>query len=42
MLVKVTEFFRNLPPKKCAQCGKKIDEQHECYVNKCEDCFQVV
>ncbi|PRP55898.1 YhfH family protein [Bacillus halotolerans] len=41
MLGKITEFFRNLPSKKCAECGKKIDEQHECYGNICNDCTKV-
>jgi predicted nucleic acid-binding Zn ribbon protein len=39
MLVKVLEFFKNLPPKKCVQCGKEIEEQHECYGNTCTDCL---
>ncbi|MGY4110956.1 hypothetical protein ACVIJU_001220 [Aeribacillus sp. SP014] len=26
---KITEFFRNLPRKKCIECGKEIEEQHE-------------
>ncbi|AGT31002.1 protein YhfH [Geobacillus stearothermophilus] len=39
MLMKVLEFFKNLPPKKCSQCGKTIDEQHECYGNTCSDCL---
>ncbi|MEG7335204.1 protein YhfH [Bacillus vallismortis] len=41
MLEKMTDFFRNLPPKKCAECGKKIDEQHECYINICSDCIKI-
>ncbi|MFT4414816.1 protein YhfH [Fredinandcohnia humi] len=41
MLVKSTEFFKNLPPKKCAECGNNIDEQHECYGNKCDNCNQI-
>ncbi|RPK00385.1 hypothetical protein EH11_02568 [Bacillus subtilis] len=41
MLGKITEFFRNLPSKKCAECGKKIEEQHECYGNICNDCIKV-
>ncbi|MGO4886460.1 protein YhfH [Anaerobacillus sp. MEB173] len=35
-----TEFFRNLPPKKCAECGNNIDEQHDCYSHQCENCLQ--
>jgi predicted nucleic acid-binding Zn ribbon protein len=42
MLVKISEFFKNLPPKKCAECGKEIEEQHECYGNKCNDCLEIV
>ncbi len=38
MLANVVDFFRNLPPKECAQCGNKIDEQHECYGIYCEKC----
>jgi len=41
MLGKITEFFRNLPSKKCAECGKKIEEQHECYGNICNNCIKV-
>jgi len=28
-----TEFFRNLPPKVCTDCGEVIDEQHESYMH---------
>jgi len=38
---KITEFFRNLPRKKCIECGKEIEEQHECYGNKCNHCLHV-
>lgn len=38
MLDQPMEFFRNLPPKTCSHCGREIDEQHEAYHNKCEDC----
>ncbi|MFD1779821.1 MULTISPECIES: protein YhfH [Bacillaceae] len=41
MLVKSTEFFKNLPPKKCVECGHDIDEQHECYGNKCDHCNEI-
>ncbi|WP_338780902.1 protein YhfH [Metabacillus sp. FJAT-52054] len=41
MLVKLTEFFRNLPGKQCAECGKEIEEQHECYGNTCNSCMNV-
>ena len=29
MLVNIIEFFKNLPPKKCATCGDNIIEQHK-------------
>lgn len=40
MLMKMTEFYKNLPCKKCKNCGKEIEEQHECYVNKCSKCLK--
>ncbi|MCA1030936.1 YhfH family protein [Bacillus timonensis] len=42
LLIKSTEFFKNLPPKKCAECEREIAEQHECYGNKCDSCIRVV
>ncbi|RBW67378.1 protein YhfH [Bacillus taeanensis] len=42
MIQKSTEFFRNLPPKTCVDCGKKIREQHESYMNQCEHCLSKV
>lgn len=41
MLENALEFFRNLPPKTCTECGDVIEEQHECYGNKCEKCLSV-
>jgi predicted nucleic acid-binding Zn ribbon protein len=41
MLGKITEFFRNLPPKKCSECGHTMEEQHECYSNKCNECMKI-
>lgn len=38
MIENVIEFFKNLPAKVCITCGKEIDEQHECYGNKCDSC----
>ncbi|WP_082818786.1 protein YhfH [Bhargavaea cecembensis] len=38
MMESIVEFFKNLPPKMCAECGEKIEEQHECYSNKCDNC----
>ncbi|MEI5906472.1 protein YhfH [Bacillus spongiae] len=39
MLTNVVDFFKNLPAKKCSKCGEKIEEQHECYGNHCENCL---
>ncbi len=39
--MKITEFFKNLPAKKCSKCGKEIEEQHECYVNECIKCSKM-
>jgi hypothetical protein len=41
MIENVIEFFKNLPAKQCAQCGEKIEEQHECYGNTCDTCSQL-
>ncbi|MBY0121110.1 protein YhfH [Bacillus sp. S/N-304-OC-R1] len=41
MIQNIIEFFRNLPAKQCIECGKPIDEQHECYGNKCDHCLGV-
>ncbi|MCM3743910.1 YhfH family protein [Sporosarcina luteola] len=38
MVESIVEFFRNLPAKACDVCGEKIEEQHECYSNKCNEC----
>ena len=38
MIENIIEFFKNLPPKKCASCGEEIVEQHECYGNTCDSC----
>ncbi|MBD7985208.1 YhfH family protein [Sporosarcina sp. Sa2YVA2] len=38
MVESIVEFFKNLPPKACTTCGTDIDEQHECYSNKCDTC----
>ncbi|GAB7386870.1 protein YhfH [Bacillaceae bacterium] len=34
----VLEFFRNLPKKICAVCGKVMQEQADCYANECFEC----
>lgn len=36
----IVEFFKNLPPKLCTECGEPIEEQHECYGNQCENCLK--
>jgi hypothetical protein len=41
MLENVTEFFKNLPPKLCRDCGEIVEEQHECYGDKCDKCLGV-
>lgn len=41
MIQNIVEFFRNLPAKECNECGAKIEEQHECYNNKCDNCLGV-
>jgi ribosomal protein L37AE/L43A len=33
------EFYRNLPPKQCRECGEEIVEQHESYLYECEKCI---
>jgi reverse gyrase len=40
MIQKSLEFFRNLPPKICVECGSKIEEQHESYMTVCEHCLR--
>ncbi|WP_424923985.1 protein YhfH [Alkalibacillus almallahensis] len=32
------QFFRNLPKKQCTVCNKDMNEQADCYTNKCEKC----
>ncbi|MFJ7745653.1 protein YhfH [Peribacillus sp. NPDC097295] len=39
MIQSSVEFFKNLPQKQCMDCGKKIEEQHECYGNQCDHCL---
>ncbi|WP_374721217.1 protein YhfH [Peribacillus tepidiphilus] len=41
MIQSSVEFFNNLPPKKCVECGNTIEEQHECYSNKCDSCNHI-
>lgn len=42
MIMSSTEFFRNLPLKECAKCGKVVKEIHEYYSNKCPDCEEKI
>ena len=38
MLDNIIELFKNLPATTFATCGEEIEEQHECYGNKCDKC----
>ncbi|WP_408008773.1 protein YhfH [Pseudalkalibacillus sp. A8] len=33
------QFFKNLPKKKCPECGQTIKEQAESYFMECEHCL---
>ncbi|MFB6465242.1 protein YhfH [Cytobacillus sp. Hz8] len=39
MLGSIVEFFKGLPKKQCSQCGVTIEEQHDCYTDKCSRCL---
>lgn len=39
MIQKSTEFYRNLPPKTCSECGNRLSEQHESYLSVCHNCL---
>ncbi|MGM7703239.1 protein YhfH [Pseudalkalibacillus sp. Hm43] len=39
MLENPVTFFRNLPKKKCPECGEQIQEQAESYFMECERCL---
>ncbi|THD16824.1 YhfH family protein [Anoxybacillus ayderensis] len=41
MLEKMSEFYKKSPPKTCCECGKEMEEQHECYGNVCVHCLNV-
>lgn len=41
MLIKMSDFYKELPCKKCESCNKEVEEQHECYINKCKECLKV-
>ncbi|WP_081734156.1 protein YhfH [Halalkalibacter akibai] len=36
------EQFRNIEPKICTDCGKKIVEMHESYLTQCDKCLSHV
>ncbi|WP_088102160.1 protein YhfH [Halalkalibacter urbisdiaboli] len=33
------EFFRQIDPKICTDCGKPMVEMHESYLNQCDKCL---
>ncbi|GEN35862.1 MULTISPECIES: protein YhfH [Aneurinibacillus] len=33
------DFYRNLPPKECRECGDIMEEQAESYIYECQRCF---
>ncbi|WP_084178959.1 protein YhfH [Virgibacillus alimentarius] len=37
-MMSVVEFFRNLPKKRCHQCGNAMNEKADCYRNVCDEC----
>lgn len=37
-MINVIEFFRNLPSKKCYNCGNTMHEKADCYGNLCDEC----
>jgi hypothetical protein len=39
MLQNPVEFFKNLPKKKCPDCGEVIEEQAESYFLECDYCL---
>lgn len=39
-MMKMTEFLKKLPPKKCNKCGCELKEQHDCYTNHCDKCLE--
>ena len=32
------EFFKNLPPKECKNCGETMEDMADCYSHCCEEC----
>ncbi|MEK3887497.1 protein YhfH [Bacillus sp. FSL K6-3431] len=41
MIQNVVDFFKNLPPKICTNCGDQVAEQHECYGTTCDKCTKL-
>ncbi|WP_075981518.1 protein YhfH [Bacillus massilinigeriensis] len=39
MLGSIVDFFKNLPAKPCSKCSQPIEEQHDCYGDKCNTCL---
>lgn len=39
MLGSIVDFFKNLPAKQCSKCSQPIEEQHDCYGDKCNTCL---
>jgi CO dehydrogenase/acetyl-CoA synthase gamma subunit (corrinoid Fe-S protein) len=39
MMTSPVEFFRTLPKKECAECGKTLNEQAESYLMECDHCL---
>lgn len=37
----IAEFYRNIPNKECACCGREFEEQHESYLFECERCMNL-
>jgi DNA-directed RNA polymerase subunit RPC12/RpoP len=38
-MIKPLEFFKNLPPKECPECGHHFIEQAESYLMECDYCL---
>jgi RNA polymerase subunit RPABC4/transcription elongation factor Spt4 len=36
------EYFRNIEPKICTDCGKIMEEMHESYLNQCDKCLRLI
>ncbi|MEW9673183.1 protein YhfH [Ammoniphilus sp. 3BR4] len=38
-MTKNLDFYKNIPPKECIECGEHFEEQAESYIYECERCF---